>query len=504
MNDSIRSSPSTSPVLSKGKGRSSNFLSDRLNRATTLSPTSDTSPLLSDGSGLGFYSAGEDPASLDTDDSPPRVPKKSLWKAVAFGRQKARSPSPSTIFPSVLPLPPPHPDHVVAQSIPIANIEALQPSPISAMVSTKRSDVTLRKKASNNALGVAEEGERLASQVEQAVARRASGGAGRGIDQDLDDMDREERTRRSSKHLLGVDESVAVPWRGGERYIHDLVAVEDGDDNSEGEETATLPNPAIDPAETLYSRRRQLGAEGLALLTISPTMLPLASPLIPPKSAPLLPHPTFRSNPPHLKAETMEGRSWSDGRLDVTAAGDLPDDEKLAASLGLKPSGSVAVVIVSRRNSSDNHSLNNVRSSQESPIASRPSTSDFVVAVVGPRNVGKSTVIRRGLKRPVEKPSIILEDEKGHRATTCASQFHIGGQSRSVEVLEIDMALLKYDSAGVVWPPELPKCEGAMLWSVLHRYRTGSELLTPCGSQLRRDRFKSARISLATATSVLD
>lgn len=92
------------------------------------------------------------------------------------------------------------------------------------------------------------------------------------------------------------------------------------------------------------------------------------------------------------------------------------------------------------------------------------SEADFVIAVVGPRLVGKSTVIRRGLKRPDQKPVVVLQDDRENRVTTCISHFNIGGQLRSVEVLEIDMALLKYNSAGVIWPEELPKCEGAMLW----------------------------------------
>lgn len=48
--------------------------------------------------------------------------------------------------------------------------------------------------------------------------------------------------------------------------------------------------------------------------------------------------------------------------------------------------------------------------------------------------------------------------------TTCTSHFTIGGQSRTIEVLEIDMALLKYNAEGVIWPEGLPQCEGAMLW----------------------------------------
>ena len=56
-----------------------------------------------------------------------------------------------------------------------------------------------------------------------------------------------------------------------------------------------------------------------------------------------------------------------------------------------------------------------VELAQESPAVSRTSSSDFVVAVVGPRNVGKSTVIRRGLKRPTDKPKLLVQDEKENR-----------------------------------------------------------------------------------------
>lgn len=86
--------------------------------------------------------------------------------------------------------------------------------------------------------------------------------------------------------------------------------------------------------------------------------------------------------------------------------------------------------------------------------------------MVGPRNVGKTSVIRRGLKRPAEKPQVISEDAQGNRVTTSTSHFTIGGQARSIEVLEIDANLLQYDSEGIVWPNGVPRCEGAMLWYV--------------------------------------
>lgn len=91
-------------------------------------------------------------------------------------------------------------------------------------------------------------------------------------------------------------------------------------------------------------------------------------------------------------------------------------------------------------------------------------TADFTVSIVGPRDVGKTSVIRRGLKRPAEKPRVIAEDVSGNRVTASTSLFTIGGQSRSIEVLEIDAGLLQYDSEGIIWPAGVPRCEGAMLW----------------------------------------
>ncbi|GAA5834294.1 hypothetical protein JCM9279_004273 [Rhodotorula babjevae] len=96
---------------------------------------------------------------------------------------------------------------------------------------------------------------------------------------------------------------------------------------------------------------------------------------------------------------------------------------------------------------------------QRSPVSS----ADFIVAVVGPRSAGKSTVIRRGLKRPPSAPVVLQEDAEGNRVTTSTTSFSISGARRTIEVLEIDMGCLRYSDEGVVWPDGLPQCEGAML-----------------------------------------
>ncbi|GAA5835240.1 hypothetical protein JCM11251_006655 [Rhodosporidiobolus azoricus] len=142
-----------------------------------------------------------------------------------------------------------------------------------------------------------------------------------------------------------------------------------------------------------------------------------------------------------------------------------------------------------------------------------PPLADFVIAVVGPRNVGKSSVIKRGLLRKREKDraevvtEVLVEDQNGNRATSTTTSFllatpspprrssHQGhahtssasstsstpphpdpfappprqpstqpkGERRTIQILEIDMQLLRYSKEGVVWPEGVPQCEGAML-----------------------------------------
>ncbi|KAK4054866.1 hypothetical protein OIV83_000790 [Microbotryomycetes sp. JL201] len=88
---------------------------------------------------------------------------------------------------------------------------------------------------------------------------------------------------------------------------------------------------------------------------------------------------------------------------------------------------------------------------------------NFTVAIVGPKGVGKSSIVRRGLKKPIVEPTALLRDAYGNEVTSSMSQFTIGGQLRTIEVLEIDAALLSFDATGVVWPEGVPNCEAAML-----------------------------------------
>ncbi|GAA5976797.1 hypothetical protein JCM11641_000874 [Rhodosporidiobolus odoratus] len=92
------------------------------------------------------------------------------------------------------------------------------------------------------------------------------------------------------------------------------------------------------------------------------------------------------------------------------------------------------------------------------------SLADFVVTIIGPRSAGKTTVIKHGLKRWTSKDTrIILEDEFGNRVTTTTTTFTMAQQRRTIEVVEMDMHLLKFSDQGVMWPDGVPQCEGAML-----------------------------------------
>lgn len=98
-----------------------------------------------------------------------------------------------------------------------------------------------------------------------------------------------------------------------------------------------------------------------------------------------------------------------------------------------------------------------------------------VMAIIGPRGVGKSTIIERGLKRPT---STIIASDNQQNQSACRSARRLsltpavtsyravlisGGRERSIEVLEVDSALMQYDDGGIRWPKYLPQIDGALI-----------------------------------------
>ncbi|GAA5908125.1 uncharacterized protein JCM6883_004123 [Sporobolomyces salmoneus] len=300
----------------------------------------------------------------------------------------------------------------------------------------------------------------------------------------------EESERASQTEDAEEDDEGEFEWaRRGEQYTRDLGRVRDdetdyGDEDGGTLETASLstqneneneneaevvvnsqpaldPSPSIDRLDSPETRFHDAPQSPEAART--PTLPSVPS--LPLLDAPL--HPNYApSTPPNPSAtfSTLEGDEVPfrrDGKLSLPI---YPDTPMAAAP--------------KRRNRSDGDDLNEDEQAelvsrlsgfdlnQPSGIAptSPNSLADFVVAVVGPRNVGKSSVVKKGLKpRSTERQTVVQEDHVGNRVTTTTTSFTIGGSRRTIEVLEIDMHLLRYNDEGVIWPDGLPQCEGAML-----------------------------------------
>ncbi|GAA5991101.1 hypothetical protein JCM5350_006663 [Sporobolomyces pararoseus] len=210
----------------------------------------------------------------------------------------------------------------------------------------------------------------------------------------------------------------------------------DAPQSPENARTPTLPSipslPLLDSAPSLQSRHEV--TESIAQQHFA-TVDPLVNPEIPYRRDGKLSLPVYSDTP--LASTSTKRRNRSDGDV-------LNDFEQ--AELASRLNGF------------------NLNQAPSSPPRSPNSLADFVVAVVGPRNVGKSSVVKKGLKpRSTELQTIIQEDHVGNRVTTTTTSFTIGGNRRTIEVLEIDMHLLRYNDEGVIWPDGLPQCEGAML-----------------------------------------
>lgn len=94
--------------------------------------------------------------------------------------------------------------------------------------------------------------------------------------------------------------------------------------------------------------------------------------------------------------------------------------------------------------------------------------------MIGPRGVGKSTIIERGLKKSTS--TIIASDNQQNQSarprrrselicavTSYRAVLVSGGRERTIEVLEVDSALMQYDDGGIRWPKYLPVIDGALI-----------------------------------------
>ena len=89
---------------------------------------------------------------------------------------------------------------------------------------------------------------------------------------------------------------------------------------------------------------------------------------------------------------------------------------------------------------------------------------DFIVAVVGPKSVGKSTLIRRGLKRASSAPRRLLARPEGFLASSTTSTFTMAGIRQTIEVVKVDSEVFDWNGQDELeWPATIPQAEAVLL-----------------------------------------
>ena len=89
---------------------------------------------------------------------------------------------------------------------------------------------------------------------------------------------------------------------------------------------------------------------------------------------------------------------------------------------------------------------------------------DFVVAVIGPKSVGKSTLIRRGLKRASSAPRRLLVRPEDYLASCTTSSFTMVGIRQTIEVVKVDSEVFDWNGQDELeWPAAIPQAEAVLL-----------------------------------------
>ncbi|KAI5476353.1 RAS guanyl-releasing protein 1 [Pseudohyphozyma bogoriensis] len=449
----------------------------------------DSSPALgADGDGFSFAGQGE--YSTEFDDADRNAsPRRSVWRAVGFGRTKSpevsgqnkgtwsRFHSGGSINSRTPPMLMTTGASPLLPSSPVRSPGSLSPSPGGSGGGRLGKDKWLFEAQSVNAAiqgaggGVGRKASVVGLGLGEEDERKMEAQAGRTTDAE-DTMDDDDEGEDDT-----VDVETATRWRSrrGETYTHDLKKgvqseaeeeePEEEDEEDAGSETeeeslldgATEGAPKVveaeTPGESLFSRRRPLGTSpsGGALSSLGPTEDGVDGSA--PRTAPLE-GTTPKQSSSFVDADASRGRSWSDGDVSL-AKGEVPEGSP-------EPDGLHAL----------SGNMQNMSMSPDPGRAGpwpadhpgRSSVADYVVAIIGPRNAGKSTVINRGLKQhALENHTILISDDDGNRATSCTSTFKLAEQRRTLQILEIDSPLLQYNAQGIVWPRDFPACDGIML-----------------------------------------
>ena len=224
-----------------------------------------------------------------------------------------------------------------------------------------------------------------------------------------------------------------VPWPSGETFAYDLAqlrrgrrasvssesdVVSDGDvsdDENVEDATVTLRPPEAFMRARLEARRSRALSASAPLPNLS---VALASPA---DNDPTVPQTAPLPTPASSSSDSLAARwrSFSD-----SVAGPSHESRSVAAVAGLKASPVKPKTGHSEVRGSSmpgRHSLiKTICISQ--PAQSAPSA-EFVIGVIGPRGVGKTTVINRGLRRSFGKSVVLIDDGRNNQGQSAQSVY---------------------------------------------------------------------------------
>ncbi|GAA5980630.1 hypothetical protein JCM10908_001715 [Rhodotorula pacifica] len=173
---------------------------------------------------------------------------------------------------------------------------------------------------------------------------------------------------------------------------------------------------------------------------------------------------TSRSDASFTSSTRTGDADWSeriDFRLPALENGSSPHLERALAELALEAPMDPPDPI-STASLTDPTRIGQGESSAAMSPAQTPEA-DFVVAVIGPKSVGKSTLIRRGLKRASSEPRQLLLGQGGHVASSTVSSFTMAGIRQTIEVIKVDSEIFDWNGPDLDWPPAIPQAEAVML-----------------------------------------
>ncbi|CAO1630394.1 unnamed protein product [Sympodiomycopsis kandeliae] len=184
---------------------------------------------------------------------------------------------------------------------------------------------------------------------------------------------------------------------------------------------------------------------------------------------------------PHTSSTTLSALEGHFGNSKLNAsgssvAGSYGATDAGSATSSLSPSSiaSASVANSSSTGRSRSGSTASLLQQVQQPLRSHAS---FVIAVVGHKGAGKSTVIKKGLRQfGLSKPQVLSEKVISH-STGCV----VDSEQTTIEVLEIDTSvLLNGSTKRFTWPKFLPRIDAVILCydaSQVETFRGMSELL---------------------------